>query len=456
MKKNKVHFIAIGGSAMHNLAIALHLKGISVSGSDDEILEPSKSRLEKHGLLPEHIGWDNSKINTEIDSVVLGMHARIDNPELLEAQRIGLPVFSYPEFIYQQSLEKIRIVIGGSHGKTTITSMILHVMNFHHKSFDYLVGAQIKGFDTMVKLTEDAPLIVLEGDEYLASPIDRRPKFHLYKANIALLTGIAWDHINVFPTFQLYVDQFEIFINTIEPNGTLIYAENDENVVNLVQKSDRKDITFIPYYTPEYEIVNGLTFLKPNNLTIPLQVFGEHNLQNLEGARLVCKQIGIVETDFYEAIQSFEGAAKRMELIASNKETLIFKDFAHSPSKLKATIAAAKNQYPERKLIAAMELHTFSSLNKNFLDEYKNSMDMADEKIIYFNPHTVEHKKLDVISEQEIRTSFGNIDALIFDNTQNLTDYLTSKNLEQTNVLLMSSGNFGGIILDDFAKSLLA
>ena len=231
MKKNKVHFIAIGGSAMHNLAIALHLKGISVSGSDDEILEPSKSRLEKHGLLPEHIGWDISKINTEIDSVVLGMHARIDNPELLEAQRIGLPVFSYPEFIYQQSLEKIRIVIGGSHGKTTITSMILHVMNFHHKSFDYLVGAQIKGFDTMVKLTEDASLIVLEGDEYLASPIDRRPKFHLYKANIALLTGIAWDHINVFPTFQLYVDQFEIFINTIEPNGTLIYAENDENVV---------------------------------------------------------------------------------------------------------------------------------------------------------------------------------------------------------------------------------
>ncbi len=455
MNKSKVHFIAIGGSAMHNLAIALHKKEIFITGSDDEISEPSLSRLNKYGLLPKSIGWDISNIKNDIEAVVLGMHARIDNPELLEAQKLNIPVYSYPEYIYKQSINKNRIVIGGSHGKTTVTSMILHVLNFYHLNFDYLVGAQLKGFETMVKITEDAPMIILEGDEYLASPIDRRPKFHLYKANLALITGIAWDHINVFPTFEEYVKQFIIFINTIEKNGTLIYSASDINLLNLIKKSTRKDIKFLPYHTPKNEIIDGITYILIDDKKITLQVFGEHNLQNMEGARLICEELGINITDFYTAISTFDGAAKRMELIASNSNSLIFKDFAHSPSKLKATIAAAKTQYPNRNLIAAMELHTFSSLNKIFLNEYNHSMDDADVKIIYFNPHTIEHKKLSMISTQEIKTAFANNELIIFNKKEDLVEYLKNINLDQSNLLLMSSGNFGGIQLDDFAKSLL-
>lgn len=360
-----VHLIAIGGSAMHNMAIAMHKKGFTVTGSDDEIFEPSKSRLAKLNLLPAKEGWDVNNIHKGLDAVILGMHARADNPELLKAQELGLKIYSYPEYVYEQTKDKTRIVIGGSHGKTTITAMILHVLNYHKTDCDYLVGAQLNGFDTMVKLTKEAKIAVIEGDEYLSSPIDRRPKFHLYKPSIAIISGIAWDHINVFPTFDNYVEQFRIFVDLIEPNGSLIYCELDAEVKKVGDKA-RADIKKFPYAIPAYTIENGTTYLTVSSKKIPLQVFGEHNLMNLNAARLCCNQVGITDAQFYEAIQSFSGAAKRLELIKKNTVTAVYKDFAHSPSKLKATTQAVKKQFPDRDLIACMELHTFSSLNENF------------------------------------------------------------------------------------------
>lgn len=451
----RVHFIAIGGSAMHNLAIALHKKGYKVTGSDDEIVEPSKSRIASYGLLPEKFGWDTNRITSDIDAIILGMHARKDNPELLKAQEIGLKIYSYPEYIYEQSKNKKRVVIGGSHGKTSITSMILHVLKFLKINFDYMVGAQLEGFDTMVKIT-DAPIIVLEGDEYLSSPIDLRPKFHLYHPHVALISGIAWDHINVFPTFDNYVEQFSTFIKLIEKDGVLIYCKSDIEVNKIALVTPNSDIERIGYQTPENTIENGTTSLLIHGNKIPLEVFGDHNLQNIEGARLVCNQLKINDDQFYEAIQSFKGAAKRLELIAKSTNTAIYKDFAHSPSKLKATTEAVKKQYPKRKLIACMELHTFSSLNKNFLSEYKNSMKNADEAFVYYNPHTIEHKKLSPITSDEVKNAFGTQNVKVYNNSNDLFDHLKSKNYNETVLLLMSSGNFDGINLNDFGKKLIS
>ena len=378
----KVHFIAIGGSAMHNLAIALHLKGYQVTGSDDEIFQPSKGRLEKYGLLPAEIGWDEKTISSDIDAIILGMHARAENPELLKAQKLDLKIYSYPEYIYEQTKEKTRVVIGGSHGKTSITSMILHVLNYHNIDHDYMVGAQLEGFECMVKLTEKAQIAVLEGDEYLSSPIDRRPKFHLYHPNIALLSGIAWDHINVFPTFENYIEQFRIFIDKIEPNGTIVYCELDENVKKVSEQA-RTDIKQLPYATHAHRIEKGVSILKDKNgKEHPLEIFGEHNLQNLNGALLVCEKVGVSQADFYKAIQSFSGASKRLELVKRTAGSVMYKDFAHSPSKLKATTQALKTQFPERELIACMELHTFSSLNKEFLSQYDGAMKNADKAYV--------------------------------------------------------------------------
>ena len=374
-----VHLIAIGGSAMHNMAIAMHKKGFNVTGSDDEIFEPSKSRLAKLNLLPAKEGWDVNNIHAGLDAVILGMHARIDNPELIKAQELGLKIFSYPEYIYEQTKDKIRVVVGGSHGKTTITAMILHVLHFNKIDCDYLVGAQLEGFDTMVKLTKEAKIAVIEGDEYLSSPIDRRPKFHLYKPNIAILSGIAWDHINVFPTFDFYVEQFQIFVNQIEQGGSLVYCELDEEVKKVCEGA-RADIKKFPYSVPKHKIENGITMLTFDQLSIAdcqLEIFGDHNLMNLNGARLVCNQLNITDEQFYEAIKSFKGAAKRLELVKRNAVTAMYKDFAHSPSKLKATTQAVKKQFPNRKLIACMELHTFSSLTEEFLKEYKGSMEIG-------------------------------------------------------------------------------
>jgi UDP-N-acetylmuramate: L-alanyl-gamma-D-glutamyl-meso-diaminopimelate ligase len=450
-----VHFIAIGGSAMHNLAIALHKKGLKITGSDDEIVEPSKTRLANHHLLPSKEGWDETHIHKDLDAVILGMHARADNPELIKAKELGLKIYSYPEYIYEQSKDKKRVVIGGSHGKTTITAMILHVLSQCKKDFDYMVGAQLSGFDTMVKITSDAPVIILEGDEYLSSPIDRRPKFHLYKANIALLSGIAWDHINVFPTFENYLEQFTIFLQTIEPGGSIIYCESDPILKELVENFESSSLKKIPYAIPPSENVNGISYLITAYGKIPLEIFGEHNLQNLNGARLISKELGVSDEDFYKAIQSFKGAAKRLELVKKNENTNIYKDFAHSPSKLKATTKAVKDQFKSRKLIACMELHTFSSLNKNFLNEYKDSMNTADEAIVYFNPHTIEHKKLEPITSEQVKESFGRKDLEVFTDSKKMVDHLKKINWRDTNLLLMSSGNFDGIEFNKLAEELL-
>ncbi len=443
-----IHFIAIGGSAMHNLALALHQKGETVTGSDDEIFEPSKSRLKNKGLLPESQGWFPEKITSEIDAVILGMHAKKDNPELLKATELGLKIYSYPEFLYEQSKHKTRVVIGGSHGKTTITSMILHVMHYQNKKVDYMVGAQLEGFETMVHLTAENDFMVLEGDEYLSSPIDLRPKFHLYKPNIALLSGIAWDHINVFPTFENYVEQFRIFLTQITPGGALIYNEEDPEVKRLVEESNLP-IKKYPYKTPSYKVENGKTLLETPEGPMPIEVFGNHNLNNLEGARWICQLMGVDAEDFYEAIATFKGASKRLEKIAENPNSVAYKDFAHSPSKVKATTEAVKNQYPNRRLIACLELHTYSSLNPEFLNEYKGALDAADSAVVFYSPHAVLLKKLEAIKSEQIDKAFGREDLMVFTNPADFKTYLYSQDFENTALLLMSSGNYGGLDLEE-------
>lgn len=443
---------------MHNMALALYEKGYRITGSDDEIFEPSLSRLKAKGLLPDHMGWDAARITTDIDEVILGMHARADNPELLRAKELGLKIFSYPEYLYEQSKDKIRVVIGGSHGKTTITAMILHVLKSLGKDFDYMVGAQIEGFDTMVRLSEKAPWIILEGDEYLSSPVDRRPKFHLYKPHIAVLSGIAWDHINVFPTFENYIEQFRIFINTIEPGGKLFYCKNDIELRRIAGVQEGKNAW--GYDVPEHKIHNGITSVVFGGKDFPLKVFGTHNLMNLEAARRVCESLGINTADFYQAITSFKGAAKRLEFVAGNKQGVFYKDFAHSPSKLKATIAAMKSQFPDRKLIACMELHTFSSLNENFLNEYGNCMNEADTAIVYFNPHTIEHKKLKPITVDQVKAAFNRKDIIVCtssgDVLGNIRQRLNAGDQEQTNLLMMTSGNFDGLDFAELGKELFS
>jgi UDP-N-acetylmuramate: L-alanyl-gamma-D-glutamyl-meso-diaminopimelate ligase len=449
----QVHFIAIGGSAMHNLAIALSRKGYQVTGSDDEIFEPSKSRLAENGILPAKMGWKENNISNKLDAIILGMHARKDNPELLKAQELGLKIYSYPEFIYEQSKDKTRIVIGGSHGKTTITSMILHVMDQLKIETDFLVGALLEGFDCMVQLS-DAKYIILEGDEYLSSPLDLRPKFHWYAPHIALLTGVAWDHINVFPTFNNYAEQFKIFTDKIESNGKLVFFAKDLELQKIAMQT-RNDIKEILYNIPTYIIKNGKTIIIDSNKEYPLHVFGEHNLQNILGAKLVLNEIGVSDHNFYNAITSFNGAAKRLETIAENRSTIIYKDFAHSPSKLKATTKAVKEQFPERQLIACMELHTFSSLQKEFLPQYENCMINADKAYVYYSPKVVEHKKLPSISAQLVKEAFASDNVTVFTDSEALIDQIKSENLDNSNLLLMSSGNFNGVNLNEFAQQLI-
>ncbi len=449
----RVHFIAIGGSAMHNLAIALHLKGFTVSGSDDEIFNPSKSRLEKHNILPESWGWFPNKINASLDAIILGMHARIDNPELLRAQELGLKIYSYPEYIYEQTKDKTRIVIGGSHGKTTTTSMVMHVLKENKIDFDYMVGAQIEGFETMVRLSKDAKIAIFEGDEYLSSPIDRRPKFHLYHPHIALLTGIAWDHINVFPTFDNYVEQFDIFTDLIQKDGSLIYFEEDEHIQSILQNK-REDITYIPYNTHPFRVENNHSILTTESGEYELEIFGEHNLQNLMGAYNICKSIDISDLAFYKSIQNFYGAARRLQKLDENKNCSVFQDFAHSPSKLQATTQAVKKQYQNRKLIACMELHTFSSLKKEFLPHYKNTMSTADRAYVYFDPKTIAHKKLEPISKKQVAEAFGGTNLKVYTDSDKLITDLLAMNFTNTNVLLMSSGNFTGVDLKLLANKI--
>jgi UDP-N-acetylmuramate: L-alanyl-gamma-D-glutamyl-meso-diaminopimelate ligase len=453
-----VHFIAIGGAAMHNLALALHNKGMKVTGSDDVIFEPSKSRLYNCGLLPLDFGWYPEKITNEIDAVVLGMHAKRDNPELLKAQDLGLKIYSYPEFLYEQSKHKTRVVIGGSHGKTTITAMILHVLNYHNIEVDYMVGAQLDGFDVMVKLTDEADFIVLEGDEYLSSPIDRRPKFHIYQPNIALLSGIAWDHINVFPTFENYLEQFQIFVDSITVGGSITFNSEDQNVKNIVEQSENQ-VRKLPYYTPEHSIESGVTYISTEEGPLPLEVFGAHNLNNIAGSKWICQQMGVDEADFFEAISSFSGASKRLEKLVSNSKCAVYKDFAHSPSKVKATTDAVKAQYPSRKLVACLELHTYSSLDSEFLNQYKGSLDAADQAVVFYSPHSVKIKKLKSVTKDQIELAFKRNDLIIYTNADDFKEFITSLDYVNKTVVLMSSGSYGGLDFDiikelvEFTKS---
>ena len=448
-----LHFIAIGGAAMHNIAIALHLKGNVVTGSDDEIFEPSKSRLRLHGLLPPKPGWYPERITTDTDAVILGMHARKDNTELLRALELNVRIYSFPEFLYEQTKNKKRIVIGGSHGKTTITSMIMHVLKKSDVKFDYMVGSQVEGFDTMAGIDDESEIAIFEGDEYLSSAIDPRPKFHLYKPHIAVISGIAWDHINVFPTFGNYCEQFRKFTDQIEKDGALIYYENDQHVMKIVDQL-REDIEKIPYNTHAHLVEDNETYLVRNGTKCKVDVFGKHNMQNISAAFKVCERLGVIENDFYSAIQSFAGAKKRLQLIHQSGDSSVFLDFAHSPSKLKATIEAVKNQFPDRRLLACIELHTFSSLTKEFLQEYRNTMEKADKRVVFYNPETLKHKQLEMLDPDFIAQSFGDDQIIIFNDKNNLTSFLCSGDWKGYNILLMSSGNFSGIDFQEFIHTL--
>ena len=448
----KIHFIAIGGSAMHNLAIALKLKGFSITGSDDAINDPSRSRLKKYNLLPQKEGWFSDKITSDIDAVVLGMHAKDDNPELLKARKIGLKIYSYPEFIFNQSKDKIRIVIGGSHGKTSITSLVLHVLRTLNIESDYMVGAQLDGFEVMVKLTDTSKYIVLEGDEYLSSALDLRPKFHLYKPHIALISGIAWDHINVFKTFENYLKQFEIFINSIVKNGTLVYNELDPELKKLVS-SNKSNLNYIPYSIPKHKIIDGISFIDINNRLYRLKIFGDHNLQNISGALNICKALGVESEDFYNAITSFNGASNRLELVYKSSDTIIFKDFAHSPSKVKATTEAVHKQFPNRKLISFFELHTYSSLNPLFLEKYRDTLKHSDECYIYYSEKNMRIKRLEPIDSELIIRSFNHSSLTVIDNYEKLNKKIYDLDLSNSVLLMMSSGKFGGLDIDKIKKS---
>lgn len=446
-----IHFISIGGSVMHQLAIALKRKGYQITGSDDEIFEPAKGNLLKEDLLPSVIGWNPERVHSGLDAVILGMHAKADNPELSRARELGLPIYSFPEYIYKESLNKTRVVVGGSHGKTTTTSMIMHVMRQAGKEFDYLVGARLEGFDQSVNIT-NAPLIVCEGDEYPASAIEKRPKFHFLFPHIAVLTGIAWDHINVFPTFENYLEQFAHFIAKIEPGGHLIYNESDPVLKQLVQSSGRSDIAYRPYAVPEHRIEGGKTILAIEGQEAELNVFGNHNLMNLQAAWLVCSQLGVSAHQFVAAIGSFKGASKRLELLAKGEDTIVYRDFAHAPSKVKATIEAVKNQFPEKNLIGVLELHTYSSLNEAFMKEYAGVLEEADEAVVFYSRHALELKRLPELKKEVVAAGFGKKGLEVSNQREDLEQWLQQRNYKNSIVLLMSSGNYDGLDLEGFAK----
>lgn len=446
-----IHFISIGGSAMHNLAIALKEKGETITGSDDDIFEPSYSRLKQHGILPENMGWQPENISTEIDLIILGMHAKADNPELKRAQDLGLKIMSYPEFLYEHSKRKTRVVIAGSHGKTTITSMVLHVLNYHEKPTDFMVGAQLEGFDNMVHLTEDNDFILLEGDEYLSSPIDRQPKFLWYQPNIALISGIAWDHVNVFPDFETYKYQFELFVDSMTNGSTLVYNEEDEILKNIALNA-KKPTRKHAYNTPEHQIEDAVTYLETNEGPMPIEVFGKHNLQNIAGAKWICQHMGVDEDDFYEAIASFSGASKRLEEVVKTPRCQVFKDYAHSPSKVKATTEATKAQFPNKTLLVCFELHTYSSLTASFLKEYQNTLDKADEVVIFYSKKALDIKQMPALTKTQIQDSFKREDLEVYTNADDFKTYLKAKHFDNHVLLLMSSGNYGGLDFEELKK----
>ena len=450
----KVHFISIGGSVMHQLAIALQGKGYQVTGTDDEIFEPALSHLRDKGLLPSAFGWQPALITPDLDAVILGMHAKADNPELLKAQELGLSIYSFPEYIFHESQQKQRVVVGGSHGKTTTTSMIMHVLKTCHQDFDYLVGAKLAGFEQSVKVT-NAPTIVCEGDEYLASALLRQPKFHFLFPHVAILTGIAWDHINVFPTFEFYLEQFVLFMNKIEAGGVLIYNETDEVLNKLVLANQRNDIRYIPYKVPTHQITNGQTYVTLEGVEGPLSVFGDHNLLNMQAAYYACAELGVSAKDFVGAMANFTGASKRLELLASNNECNIYRDFAHAPSKVIATIEAVKQQFPARKLIGVLELHTYSSLNKEFMHQYKGALEKTDIAVVFYSKHALQIKGLPELPESYVVDGFDKNGLQVMTDKNALELWLRAQDYSNTNLVLMSSGNYDGIDLPSFAPTLI-
>lgn len=452
-KAQKLHFIAIGGSVMHNLAIALKQAGHFITGSDDEIFEPSRSSLSKHGLLPTQEGWNPELVNSSLDAVILGMHAKKDNPELLKAQQLGLKIYSFPEYIYNHSLDKQRIVVAGSHGKTTITAIVVHVLNYFNRSFDYVIGARIRGIENTVKLS-DAPVIVIEGDEYLCSAIDPTPKFLKYKHHIGLISGVAWDHANVFPTEEEYLKLFDLFADQTPKSGILIFCENDP-MVSIVGNKQRPDVLNVPYKAHPHAVEHGQEFLTAGKERIPIRVFGTHNLQNISGAKELLKKIGITNEQFYEAISSFEGASGRLEKVKENNFTTVFKDFAHAPSKVKASIKAVKEVFHKHETVGCLELHTYSSLNKAYLPQYKDSMKGLNTAIVYFNPEKFTLKNLPILTESEIKSAFGHNGLHVFTDVAKLEEFLLSMSWVNKNLLMMSSGNFGGLDLPRLANKIV-
>lgn len=453
-KPQRIHFIAIGGSVMHNLAIALKNQGHTVTGSDDEIFEPSRSALDKNGLLPKSEGWNPTLLDNSIDAVILGMHAKKDNPELQKAQQLGLKIYSFPEYIYNHSVDKQRVIIAGSHGKTTITGIVVHVLNFYNRSFDYVIGARIKGVDNPVKLS-DAPLIVIEGDEYLCSALDPTPKFLRYQHHIGLISGVAWDHANVFPTEEEYLKQFDKFADQTPKSGILIFCDSDP-MVSVVGNKQRADVISVPYKAHSHALENGQEYLTNGKERIPIKIFGNHNLQNINGAKELLKKIGISSEQFYKAISSFEGAAGRLEKVKESRSTVVFKDYAHAPSKVKASVRAVKELYPTRDVVACLELHTFSSLNKSYLPQYKDSLKGINQAIVFFNPEKVKAKNLEPLTEADIKAAFGSNNLTVFDDAAKLEAFLAAQPWDNKNLLMMSSGNFAGFNIQTLAEKLLA
>ena len=452
-KTLKIHFIAIGGSLMHSIAIAMKEQGHEVTGSDDEIYEPSRSNLENAGLLPDSVGWDTDRIHDKLDAVIVGMHARADNPELQKCQELNLKIQSAPEFIHDQSTDKQRIVIGGSHGKTTITSMVIHVLSFLGRDFDFALGAHVPGFNNMVKLT-DAPIIVIEGDEYSSSPLDSTPKFLNYHHHIGLISGISWDHINVFPSEEEYLKPFESFADATPKGGTLVYCDEDA-MASVIGQKHREDVHLLDYRTHPSAIEDGVTYLLNGSHRYPVSVFGRHNLQNIAGAMQILRRLSVSEDDFYQAIQSFQGADNRLELVKASENVAVFKDYAHSPSKVTASTLAAKEQYPDRELVACLELHTFSSLTKSFLPQYKNALRYANYPAVYFNPHTIEHKQLEPIAEKDVLEGFATPHLKVFTDAEKLMTWLLEQSWDHKNLLLMSSGTFNEMDIPQLANQVV-
>lgn len=453
-KKQKIHFIAIGGSVMHNLAVELHKAGHQITGSDDEINDPSRSALQAAGILPEKNGWFPEKIDNSLDFVIVGMHARKDNPELLRAQELNVKILSFPDYIYEQSRDKQRIVIAGSHGKTTITAILIHVLKYFNRKFDYVVGARVPGVPTTVRLT-DAPMIIIEGDEYLSSPLDPTPKFLRYRHHVGVISGIAWDHANVYPTEESYVKQFDAFADQTPKGGILVYNEQDP-IAAIVGKKERADIVSIPFKSHSHTTdSNGNLFLTNGKERFPIKIFGSHNLQNISAAKELLKKVGVSPEQFLEAIGSFEGASGRLEKIKEGGNTTVFKDFAHAPSKVKATVKAMKEMYPSRDLVAVLELHTFSSLNKKFLPQYKDSLKGAQTAAVYFDPAKVSARGFEALSANEIQAAFNAPALKVFEDARQLRSFLAEQQWKNKNLLMMSSGNFGGTDFKSLAEEIV-